>query len=74
MIIDDLYIEGISIPPRKTYPPLIIDANTPLTGTIASKRLQAVAGRDSQEIKAGGSTEQFQFTLSQALHILREFG
>jgi len=51
MIINNLNIFSESIRPAKADSPLIIDANTVLTGTIAPERLKVIAGRDSQILK-----------------------
>lgn len=45
MIVNNLDLEGIAVPPSKTDSPLVIDANTVLAGAIAFELLQAVAGR-----------------------------
>jgi len=52
MIINDFDIFCESIRPTKADAPLIIDANTVLTGTIAFERLKMIAGWNSQILKA----------------------
>jgi len=47
MIINDFDIFCESIRPTKADAPLIIDANTVLTGTIAFERLKVIAGWNS---------------------------
>jgi hypothetical protein len=42
MIVNDLYLVGVTISPAKTDPPLIVDANAVLPGAIASELLESV--------------------------------
>ena len=44
MIVDDLDIERRSFPPRKTDPPLVIDAKRMLAGSLALQRLHRLPG------------------------------
>jgi hypothetical protein len=43
VVIDDLDIVSIPIPPNKTNAPLIIDSNAVLSLSISAQRLQAIA-------------------------------
>jgi hypothetical protein len=47
--------------PLKTYPPLIIDTNTVLTGTITFKCLKMIPRRYSQIIKPSGNFKLSEF-------------
>jgi hypothetical protein len=48
MIIDYLYVAGFSRSPDKADPPLVIDANAVLAGTVAGEWFQAIPRRGSQ--------------------------
>ena len=37
VIVDDLHLVSVAIPPNETYPPLIIDPDAVLTLTLTSK-------------------------------------
>jgi hypothetical protein len=39
VIVDDFDVIGITISPRETYPPLVVDPNAVLPDTIAAKLL-----------------------------------
>ena len=52
MIINDFDVFCESIRPTKADSPLIIDANTALTETIALERLKVIAGWNSQILNA----------------------
>jgi hypothetical protein len=45
VVVDDFDLPGISIPPFKTNPPLIVDPDTPLPPSIATEFFEAVSGR-----------------------------
>jgi hypothetical protein len=44
VIIDDLRLIGVPVSPPKTDPPLVVDADTVLTGSFSPKSLQSIAG------------------------------
>jgi hypothetical protein len=48
MIIGDLNVLSLSIVPTKADPPLAIDANTVLAGTVSREFLKVIAGRHAQ--------------------------
>jgi hypothetical protein len=51
MVVDDLHVLGAGTGPTKAHAKLIIDADAMLSGTIASERLQPIAGRHSQIVE-----------------------
>jgi hypothetical protein len=57
MIVDYLNIVSIVAAPQEAYPPLIIDADTVLTFTVALQCFQAIPWRNHQ-ILQGASTVQ----------------
>ncbi len=71
VVIDDLHVEGIALVPDKTDPPLVINANAVLTGTLPVKRFEAVGRRDAEVIQDSGIIEHTQFAPSHLLDIPR---
>ncbi len=61
MVINNFDVFCKSIRPAKADSPLIIDANTVLTGTIALKRFKVIVGWNSQLLKAISDFELPQF-------------
>jgi hypothetical protein len=61
MVIDDLDIRRakLAASPFKAYPPLIVDADTELTGTLALQGFQPVASQGTQFIESRGGAENF---------------
>jgi hypothetical protein len=53
VVIHDPYVECIAVPEAEAHAPLVIDAHTPLTGTISVQLLQPVGGRQSQILDSG---------------------
>ena len=62
MIISDFDVFCESIRPAKADPPLIIDANAILTGTIAFEGLKVIAGWNVQILKAISDFELPEFS------------
>ena len=54
MIVNDLDLVRVTISPPKADPPLIVDANTVLTGAIAFQRLETVPRRHSEIVQRLG--------------------
>lgn len=48
MIICDLNLVGVTVPPSEANPPLIVNTNAELTFTVAFQLLQPVAWRDTK--------------------------
>ena len=72
MVIGDLDIVGIAKFPAEADPPLVVDPDAPLAGTIAGKLFEPVAGGHAQEVESRGAVELLQPALGDALHVLRE--
>jgi hypothetical protein len=53
MIVDKLDIERITVPPHETEAPLVVDADTVLTSTIAAQQLEPVPGRYAEAVEVG---------------------
>ena len=54
MIVNNLDLVGIAILPPKADPPLLIDANTVLSGPIASEFLEAIAWWRPEIVEGAG--------------------
>jgi hypothetical protein len=63
VVIHNLHIECITIKPKKTEPPLIVDANAVLTLSTTSQRLEMISGWRPQKAKRWGSVNHCQFPL-----------
>jgi len=74
VVVSDFRIEDIAVCPTETYPPLIVDPNTPLTRPIAGELFQPVARRNPDEVKCGGGVQLLEFALGNALDILWQLG
>jgi len=48
MVVCYLDVVGIAVVPREADPPLVVDANAPLTLAIADQPFEPVAGQHSQ--------------------------
>jgi len=61
VIIHDLDFKDVPLPPRKAYPPLVIDADAELTFPIAFEAFQAIARhrRERPEIRRGVEHVEF---------------
>jgi len=73
MVIGNFDRKSIAVFPAEAYAPLIVDADAPLAGAVAGKLLKPVVGRNTEKVEGGGAMKLLQFTLRNALHILRQF-
>jgi hypothetical protein len=53
VIVDNLDLVSISIPPLKANPPLIVDPQTPLPFPVAPQRFQPIGGRLKKLLQPG---------------------
>jgi hypothetical protein len=51
VVVDNDYVVRIAISPGKTDPPLVIDADAMLAGSIPAELLQAIAWRDAKIVE-----------------------
>ena len=58
----------IALVPDKTDPPLVIDTDTVLTGTLPAKRFEAVGRRHTDVIQVSGVIEHTKFASSHVLN------
>lgn len=61
MIVNDFHINRSAVFPAETNPPLLVDSDAELTGPIADKFPQTIAGRHAQILDAAGTFEQEKF-------------
>ena len=71
MVVYDLDIVRIAIRPSEANPPLIVDPNAVLAGTIAFELLQPVPRWNAKVIEGFGSIDHSQLAEHGALHIGR---
>src|SRR5579864_1242491 len=69
MIINNLHIKRISIPPHKTHSVLLIDANAMLPITISVKRLQSVSRWHLKVLERDGRVQNGEFYECPSLQI-----
>ena len=48
VVVDDFDFHRTSVGPDETHPPLVVDANAVLTGTVAAQRFETMRWRRSQ--------------------------
>jgi hypothetical protein len=61
---------GVAVLPAETDTPLVVNADAPLPGTIASQWFEAVPRRNSEEVKTRGAMKLFQLALCSTLGVL----
>jgi hypothetical protein len=72
MVVDDSDIFGTSVFPGETYPPLIIDADAELAGSIALQSFKPIARRNSNIRQSLALVEHAQLSERDILHIRRQ--
>jgi hypothetical protein len=60
VVVYDSYVKCIAVLEAETLAPLVIDANAPLTGTIAVQLLQPIGRRQSQVLDSDGRVQREQ--------------
>jgi hypothetical protein len=71
VIVDDLNLVGIAIPPAKADAPLLVHANTVLAGSIAPELLQSITRRHAEVAELLGRVHRHEFPQHRALEIRR---
>ncbi len=61
MIVDDLNLVGVAIPPTKADAPLLVHANTVLAGSIATELLQSISRRHAEVTELLGRVHRHKF-------------
>ena len=72
MIVDDLNVPGFAVAPRKTDPPLIVNANAALTLAVAVQSLQTIAGRHTQIVELVRRVDRQQLRAGAPLNLRRQ--
>ena len=67
MVIRDLHIEGITLLPHETDSPLVVDADTVLSGSIPFQTLQPVPRWNAQIVQCVGVVQHTEFAPSNGL-------
>jgi hypothetical protein len=73
VIVDDLDLVGVRVPPFETDSPLVIDANTPLTFSVTFELLQSVGRWYAQVLERYRSVKHEQLPQCHPLNIRWEF-
>ena len=71
MIVDDLYVVCVGSEPAEADAPLIVDADTMLTGPIPGEFFKTVCGRDAKVEEARRRIKHDQLAKSNALKVRR---
>ena len=61
VVIDDLYLKCISVPPYKTHAILIVDSNAVLSSAVSAKCLQLIAWRHLQIVERDRCVQNCEF-------------
>jgi hypothetical protein len=61
VVIRDLYVVSVAIPPHEADAELVVDGNTVLAIPVMLQLFQSIAGRNSQILHSGGCVEHGQF-------------
>lgn len=69
MVVHDLHVGWSGGGPSKTDPPLVVDANTVLSLSIAFERLQPVLGRRGEVAKLMSAIKHFELSSRDSLDI-----
>lgn len=72
MIIGNFNLLGISIPPHKTYSPLVIDPDAMLAFAVTLQGFEPISGGNTQIIKRLGIVEHTQFAPGDLLNVPRQ--
>jgi hypothetical protein len=72
VVVTDLDVMGVSIPPAEADPPLVVDSNAVLARTVPDQALQPVAGRHTEFLEPLGGIQQQQLAVSSPLNIRRQ--
>jgi hypothetical protein len=67
MVIHNLNVVSVPLAPPKTYPPLIVDANTVLTFAVSRQLSKSIARGDAKVIQPFCGVEYRQFAPSYAM-------
>jgi len=72
MVVNNLDLVRVPVPPAETNAPLIIDANTVLTRAVSFEFLQAIARRDSQVLELLGGINETELPKHRPMEVSRK--
>jgi hypothetical protein len=72
VVVDDFDIEGVSLAPRETDPPLVVDANTVLASAIAYEFFKSIPWRDAKVRNSARGVENCEFPVGRPLDPRRQ--
>ena len=72
MIIDDFNVMRVSACPAETDAPLVVDANTVLTGSITTQLLESVGWWNAEVKETGSSVEHDELPERNSLEVRRQ--
>jgi len=72
MIVHDLHVIGVAVSPDEAQAPLVVDADTVLSGTVTAERLQLISRRRTQFRKFLRGSEDAQFASRHSRKITRK--
>ena len=73
MIVNNFNLKNLTITPRKTNPPLIIDPDAVMPFPVSFQGFQPVAGGNAQIVQRHRPVEHPQFPQGNALQVLGQF-
>jgi len=71
MIIDDLHLERVAVPPDEAEPPLIVDSDAVLTRAVAAERFQSVPRRVTKVNERTGVVKLHELAVADSQDLLR---
>jgi len=72
MVVNNLNVIRIPVAPPEANTPLIVDANTVLTGATPLQLFKSIAGRDSQVIQLLGGVYESEFPEHRPMEVGRQ--
>jgi len=72
VVINDSHITCVTVFPCETYPPLFVDTDTPLSGTIPRQQFETIAGWHAQFLNSAHGINQLEFPPGYLLNVMRK--
>jgi hypothetical protein len=73
VIVDDLYVVCVAVPPNEANTPLVIDADAVLAVPVALQGLQSISRRNGNVGEVSGSIQLPQFSQRNPLNAFKTF-
>jgi len=71
VIVGDLNLEGVALPPDEANPPLVVDPNAVLALTISKEFLEAISRRNAQVCQGTRCLQNPKFDVGPTLDVTR---